>query len=104
MSAPAHWPAPKPLSASEKGFAVQEQRYLPALRAHIDKLLGKGWVIAQRDPLTLRLGRRTCLVMHGMLISEGVLWNHPTADPSSHSSLPRQNAASPELPLAAAVR
>jgi hypothetical protein len=76
---------------------MQEQRYLPALRAHIDKLLGNGWVIAQRDPLTLRHGRRTCLVMHGMLISEGALWNQ-AAEP-----LPQPSTAAPELPLAAAA-
>ncbi|HWV08639.1 MULTISPECIES: hypothetical protein [unclassified Pseudomonas] len=52
---------------------MEEQRYLPALRAYIDQLLGAGWVIASREPLKLRLGRRTCLVAHGMLISEGPL-------------------------------
>jgi len=50
--------------------AKQEQRALPALRAHIDKLLNKGWVIANRNPLTLQSGRKTYLVMHGMLIGE----------------------------------
>jgi hypothetical protein len=55
---------------------MKEQRYLPALRAHIDQLLSENWVIAQRNPLKLQLGGRTCLVMHGMLISEGPLWNH----------------------------
>lgn len=49
----------------------QEQRYLPQLRAHIDKLLAKGWVIAERSPLTLQSGRKTYVVMHGMLLSEG---------------------------------
>lgn len=48
----------------------QEQRYLPELRAHIDKLLAKGWVIAQRSPLTLQSGRKTYMVMHGMLIGD----------------------------------
>lgn len=52
---------------------MKEQRYLPALRAHIEHLLSEGWIIASRSPLTLRLGRRTCLVEHGMLISEGML-------------------------------
>ncbi|MGE8497183.1 MAG: hypothetical protein ACN6O6_06700 [Pseudomonas sp.] len=52
---------------------MKEQRYLPALRAHIEHLLSEGWVIAGRDPLKLRLGRRICLVEHGMLISEGAL-------------------------------
>jgi hypothetical protein len=46
----------------------QEQRYLPALRAHIDKLLAKGWVIAERSPLTLQSGRKTYRVVHGMLL------------------------------------
>jgi hypothetical protein len=50
---------------------MQEQRDLPALRALIDKLLDNGWTIIGRDPLQLRSGRRTYLVMHGMLISEG---------------------------------
>jgi hypothetical protein len=82
---------------------MQEQRKLPALRAHIDKLLDNGWVIAHRDPLTLRLGHRTCLVMHGMLISEGALWDHSAADLPSRSSLPRQNADSSRQPLVAAT-
>lgn len=50
----------------------QEQRYLPELRAHIDKLLAKGWVIAQRFPLTLQSGRKTYMVVHGMLIGDNV--------------------------------
>lgn len=49
---------------------MKEQRYLPALRAHIEELLGNGWVIASRDPLTLRNGHRCYLVAHGMLISD----------------------------------
>ncbi|WAC46415.1 hypothetical protein OU997_09750 [Pseudomonas sp. SL4(2022)] len=48
----------------------QEQRYLPELRAHIDKLLAKGWVIAERNPLTLQSGRKTYMVVHGMLIGD----------------------------------
>ncbi|MBU1282539.1 MAG: hypothetical protein KJ989_11630 [Gammaproteobacteria bacterium] len=48
----------------------QEQRYLPELRAHIDKLLAKGWVIAERSPLTLQSGRKTYMVVHGMLIGD----------------------------------
>lgn len=48
----------------------QEQRYLPALRAHIDTLLARGWVIAQRNPLTLQSGRKTYRVMHGMIIGD----------------------------------
>ncbi|WP_136663524.1 hypothetical protein [Pseudomonas leptonychotis] len=50
----------------------QEQRYLPALRAHIDKLLAKGWVIAERSPLTLQSGRKTYRVVHGMLIGDAI--------------------------------
>ena len=46
----------------------QEQRHLPELRAHIEKLLAKGWVIADRNPLTLQSGRKVYQVMHGMLI------------------------------------
>ena len=48
----------------------QEQRYLPELRAHIDTLLAKGWVIAGRNPLTLQSGRKTYMVVHGMLIGD----------------------------------
>jgi hypothetical protein len=48
----------------------KEQRYLPELRAHIDKLLTKGWIIAGRNPLTLQSGRKTYRVMHGMLIGD----------------------------------
>jgi hypothetical protein len=50
--------------------AMKEQRHLPALRAHIEQLLSKGWVIASRSPMTLRNGSRCYLVSHGMLISE----------------------------------
>lgn len=49
---------------------MKEQRKLPALRAYIDQLLGNGWVIAGRSPLALRKGRKSWVVMHGMLISE----------------------------------
>lgn len=51
----------------------QEQRELPQLRAHIDKLLAKGWVIVERNPLTLRSGRKTYMVLHGMLIGDNAL-------------------------------
>jgi len=60
------------LLANRKNAAVEEQRYLPALRAHIDQLLNQGWVIAARNPLKLQLGRKTCLVRHGMLISDNL--------------------------------
>lgn len=49
---------------------MKEQRHLPVLRAHIEQLLSKGWVIASRSPMTLRNGSRCYLVSHGMLISE----------------------------------
>ncbi|WP_296233205.1 hypothetical protein [uncultured Pseudomonas sp.] len=49
---------------------MKEQRHLPALRAHIEQLLRKGWVIASRSPLTLQNGHRCFLVSHGMLISD----------------------------------
>lgn len=49
---------------------MKEQRYLPALRAHIDQLLSKGWIIASREPLTLQHGHRCYMVAHGMLISD----------------------------------
>ena len=52
---------------------MKEQRYLPALRAHIEQLLDEGWVITTRAPLKLRYGRQSCVVRHGMLISEGML-------------------------------
>ncbi|GIZ13140.1 hypothetical protein [Pseudomonas sp. NCCP-436] len=51
---------------------MKEQRQLPRLRAHIDHLLSKGWIIASRDPLTLRNGQRCYLVSHGMLISDSI--------------------------------
>ncbi|MFP6851205.1 MAG: hypothetical protein VCA57_21245 [Pseudomonas sp.] len=51
----------------------QEQRYLPELRAHIDKMLARGWVIADRNPLILQSGRKTYTVMHGMLIGGAAL-------------------------------
>jgi len=50
--------------------AMKEQRHLPALRAHIEQLLSKGWIIASRSPLTLQNGHRCYLVSHGMLISD----------------------------------
>lgn len=50
----------------------KEQRHLPALRAHIDQMLSNGWQIIGRSPLKLRCGHKICLVMHGMLIGEGV--------------------------------
>ncbi|MDX1722313.1 MAG: hypothetical protein R3355_04270 [Pseudomonas sp.] len=84
---------------------MQEQRYLPALRAHIDQLLREGWVIVQRDPIRLQFAGRSCLVMHGMLISEGPLWNHAEAErlfstqpPQQHS---RQTSAASVTELAA---
>ena len=49
---------------------MKEQRHLPELRAHIDMLLSKGWIIASRNPLLLQNGRRSYMVAHGMLISE----------------------------------
>ncbi|KRW59021.1 hypothetical protein [Pseudomonas sp. TTU2014-080ASC] len=50
----------------------QEQRQLPELRAYIDILLAKGWVIASRSPLTLQVGRKTYQVEHGMLIGTSI--------------------------------
>ncbi|MDP3976800.1 MAG: hypothetical protein Q8P85_02195 [Pseudomonas sp.] len=85
---------------------MKEQRYLPALRAYIDQLLREGWIIAQRNPLKLQFGGRICLVTHGMLISEGPLWNHADTEASSarnpqqHS---RQTSASSVPELAAAA-
>ncbi|WP_324732923.1 hypothetical protein [Pseudomonas paeninsulae] len=84
---------------------MQEQRYLPALRAHIDQLLREGWVIAERNPLKLQCRGRTCLVMHGMLISEGPLWNHAETERLAAARNPQQasleNADWFELELAA---
>lgn len=86
---------------------MKEQRYLPALRAHIDQLLREGWVIAQRNPLKLQFGGRSCLVTHGMLISEGPLWNHAETEASSSShntqQHSRQTSASSAPELAAAA-
>lgn len=72
---------------------MHEQRYLPALRTHIDKMLGNGWVIVRRAPLTLRLGRRTCLVKHDMLISEYGLGSSPADElPDCASNAPQDSA------------
>lgn len=49
---------------------MKEQRRLPALRAHVEQLLSKGWIISNRNPLTLQNGHRCYLVSHGMLISD----------------------------------
>lgn len=49
---------------------MKEQRHLPALRAHIEQLLNRGWVIVGRTPLTLQHGHRCYRVSHGMLIGE----------------------------------
>lgn len=35
---------------------MKEQRYLPALRAHIEQLLDEGWVIATRAPSNCATG------------------------------------------------
>ncbi|WP_339844444.1 hypothetical protein [uncultured Halopseudomonas sp.] len=48
----------------------RQQRKLNELRSHIDDLLDDGWVIAQRNPLTLQRNARVCYVLHGMLISD----------------------------------
>jgi len=58
---------------SRKDAGHEEQRQLPALRAHIEHLLGQGWVIASRTPLKLQFGQKTCQVRCGMLISESML-------------------------------
>ncbi|WXL26183.1 hypothetical protein WG219_01475 [Ectopseudomonas mendocina] len=50
----------------------QDQRQLPELRAYIDTLLAKGWVIASRNPLTLQAGRKTYQVTQGMLIGSSI--------------------------------
>lgn len=50
----------------------QEQRQLPELRAYIDTLLAKGWVVASRSPLILQAGRKMYQVEHGMLIGDSV--------------------------------
>jgi hypothetical protein len=55
---------------SKTDMRQSDQRCLPELRAHIGNLLAKGWVISERTPLTLRSGRKTYQVLHGMLISE----------------------------------
>ena len=52
---------------------MKEQRHLPSLRAHIEQLLNEGWIITTRAPLKLRHGRQSCVVSHGMLISEGMV-------------------------------
>ncbi|KFX71279.1 hypothetical protein TMS3_0104970 [Pseudomonas taeanensis MS-3] len=47
-----------------------EQRQYHAMRAHIDQLLAKGWSISGRDPLRLESAGHSCIVRHGMLISD----------------------------------
>lgn len=49
---------------------VPEQRSLHSMRKHIDRMLARGWSITGRDPLRLESAGRTCVVQHGMLISE----------------------------------
>jgi hypothetical protein len=49
---------------------VSEQRSLHSMRKHIDLMLAKGWSITGRDPLRLESAGRTCVIRHGMLISE----------------------------------
>jgi len=48
----------------------RQQRHLDALRLHIDGLLADRWLIASRNPLTLRRGQQVCYVLHGMLVSD----------------------------------
>ncbi|WP_022964535.1 hypothetical protein [Halopseudomonas pelagia] len=51
----------------------RQQRHLDALRVHINELLADQWLIASRNPLTLRRGQQVCYVLHGMLVSEGLV-------------------------------
>ncbi|PCC98052.1 hypothetical protein EAO82_04715 [Halopseudomonas pelagia] len=51
----------------------RQQRQLDALRLHINNLLADKWVIASRNPLTLQRGEQVCYVLHGMLVSDGLV-------------------------------
>jgi hypothetical protein len=47
-----------------------EQRRLHSMRKHIDLMVARGWSITGREPLRLESAGRTCVVRHGILISE----------------------------------
>ncbi|KAF1061079.1 MAG: hypothetical protein GAK45_02331 [Pseudomonas citronellolis] len=47
---------------------MSEQRKLAGLRAYIDELIGQGWVIASREPLSLRRGHSMLNYRNGMLL------------------------------------
>ena len=61
------------LRRKDSTMQSQEQRQYLAMRAHIEQLLASGWQIISRHPLQLRHGRKTCQVLHGMLISDSML-------------------------------
>jgi hypothetical protein len=50
-------------------LARVEQREFTAMRAHIEQLLGNGWTITSRFPLTIERQGRKSVVRCGVLIS-----------------------------------
>lgn len=65
--------APIPTGMEVVELPDRQQRQLNALRLHISGLLGDQWLIASRRPLTLRRGHQVCHVLHGMLVSDGLM-------------------------------
>lgn len=68
---PASVPIPAVIEVVE--LPDRQQRHLDALRLHIDDLLADQWRIASRNPLTLQRGEQRCYVLHGMLVSDGLV-------------------------------
>lgn len=72
--------APQPAAARSLPAVIEvieipdrQQRQLDALRVHIEGLLADQWCICSRNPLTLKRGEQICHVLHGMLVSEGLV-------------------------------
>ncbi|WP_231703282.1 hypothetical protein [Halopseudomonas pelagia] len=70
-SVPVSVPIPAVIEVVE--LPDRQQRQLDALRLHINNLLADKWVIASRNPLTLQRGEQVCYVLHGMLVSDGLV-------------------------------
>ena len=70
-SVPASVPIPAVIEVVE--LPDRQQRQLDALRLHINNLLADQWLIASRNPLTLQRGEQVCYVLHGMLVSDGLV-------------------------------
>lgn len=70
-SVPVSVPIPAVIEVVE--LPDRQQRQLDALRVHINNLLADQWLIASRNPLTLQRGEQVCYVLHGMLVSDGLV-------------------------------